>query len=351
MRTRWIVILGAVVVALIITAPTAVGPLIRQITYSSVKKLPNPRYQRGLNVMLYRTTSSAGFQSSMREWENWDITDISLVIPLSQSGPYADNIGAGALTPSDSQIRQAVTALQGAGFRVMLRPILDEKTLTPYGFWRGDIVPSSAAQWFRHYETAIVHYARLAASLHVASYDIGTELVSMEGYTASWDSLITQTKRVYQGRLLYSLNWTDLAVEPWFSSLNQIGLDAYFPLTVPGSPSVPTTTELQTAWHAWLSKLPKLPRPLVITEIGLLPAAGSYKTPYLWTLPHAVYSPTMQANYYIASCAIWAPRTAGLYWWGVSWGTNATGVSLFTPTPPAVAALQNCFQNNPRTTS
>lgn len=349
MRTRWIVILGAVIVALIIAAPTAVGPLIRHLTHSSVKKLPDPRYQRGLNVMLYRTTNDLGYQSSMRQWESWDITDVSLVIPLSQSGPYADNIGSGSLTPSDSQIRQAVTALQGAGFRVMLRPILDETTLTPYGYWRGDIAPRSAAAWFSHYTATIVHFAHLAASLHVASYDIGTELVSMQGYTSSWQSLIAQVKSVYRGRVLYSVNWTDLAVEPWFQSLTQIGLDAYFPLTIPGSPSVPTASELQTAWHAWLTKLPTYPRPLVVTEIGLLPAVGSYRTPYLWTLPHAVYSPDTQSNYYAAACAVWAPRAVGLYWWGVSWGAKSTSVSLFTPTPPAVAALQNCFQNNPRT--
>jgi hypothetical protein len=348
MRGRWIFVLGALVVALIIAAPTAVGPLIRHLTQSHVNKLPDPAYQRGLNVMLYRTTNSIGFESAMREWESWNITDISLVIPLTQPSPWSDAIGAGAITPTDAQIRQAVTALQGAGFRVLLRPILDERTLTPLGYWRGDIQPSSVDGWFSHYQAAIVHYAEVAQALHIASLDIGTELVSVQGDTPQWQALIERVRAVYRGRLLYSVNWTDLTVEPWFSSLNQIGLDAYFPLSVPGSPPVPSVSALEGGWQTWLSKIPAFPKPLVITELGLLPVAGSYKTPYLWTLPHAVYSPTTQANYYAAGCSTWTPRVAGLYWWGVSWGSNTDGPTSFTPTPPAIQALQACFQNSPK---
>jgi hypothetical protein len=347
-RLRWVLVVAVVVVALAIAAPT----VSRHLTHATapveplphVERLADPTYQRGLNVMLYRSSTGVNILPALREWVHWGVTDVALVIPLVQSGPYATNVGPGAITPTDAQIRTAVATLQAAGFRVMLRPLLDEGTLTPDGYWRGDILPSSVTSWFAHYQSTVVRYAALAQSLHVASFDVGSELQSLEPYNTQWLTVIHAVRAVYRGTLVYSVNWSDLNPEPWFQQLNEVGLDAYFPLAVANPAGVPSVAEFEQAWTAWLDRIPLYPRPLVITELGVLPLVGSYRTPYQWDIPDSAYSPATQAQYYQAGCATWVSRAAGIYWWGVTWGNpGQSGPKSFAPTPEAAQVLATCF--------
>ena len=346
MRVRWGFVIAGVAVVLLAAAPIAAGPP----APAHHTKAPTPSqpiassYQQGLNVMLYRTSTGRHVQQSLRQWHAWHITDISLVFPLVQSGPYASDVGPGAITPSMATLRHVVAELQASGFRVMLRPLLDEGSLTPKGFWRGDIAPDSVAAWFASYQKAVVQYAALAQQQHVQAYDIGTELVSLQGYSSEWTNLIAAVRRVYHGQLLYSANWTDLTPESWFALLNEIGIDAYFPLTPANAGTVPSTAQLESAWASWLAKLPTYPRPLVITELGVLPVANSYRAPYLWNLPGSPYSPATQANFYSAGCQAWRPRTVGIYWWGVFWGPpHQYSSTSFAPTPQGADAIRSCF--------
>jgi hypothetical protein len=347
-RIRWVLVVLVVLVALAIAVPTVSRhlphPAAPVVSLPHVERLPHPSYQRGLNVMLYRSSAGIDILPALRQWTHWGVTDVALVIPLTQSGPFATNVGPGAMTPTDAQIRTAVETLETAGFRVMLRPLLDEGTLTTKGYWRGDILPSSIPSWFSHYQAAVVRYAVLAQSLHVAAFDIGSELQSLEPYTVEWVALIHAVRAVYHGTLIYSVNWSDLTVEPWFQQLNEVGLDAYFPLAVANPAGVPSVAEFEQAWTAWLDRLPLYPRPVVITELGVLPLVGSYRAPYQWEIPDSAYSPATQSQYYEAGCDTWTSRAAGIYWWGVTWGSPAQyGPTSFAPTPQAAEVLAACF--------
>jgi len=85
----------------------------------------------------------------------------------------------------------------------------------------------------------------------------------MEQYSSNWTTVINNARSIYSGPLTYSANWSPNGSLggyqniSWWNQLNEVGIDAYFPLT--GSAD-PTEASLQSAWtsqasslHSWLT--------------------------------------------------------------------------------------------------
>src|SRR5262249_7087803 len=102
--------------------------------------------------------------------------------------------------------------------------------------------------------TFIDHYATIAQQHNVDLFSMGCELNDMEQYTTNWNGMISGVRSIYAGPLTYSSNWSVNGLNQggfqkvgFWNQLNEIGIDAYFPL-VSSSNQNPTEAQLQTAW-------------------------------------------------------------------------------------------------------
>ena len=132
------------------------------------------------------------------------------------------------------------------------------------------------------YEDFILNYAKTAEELKADVFCIGTEL---EKFVANrpvyWKSLIQKIKKVYSGELTYAANWDEFKRVPFWSELDFIGIDAYFPLS---DKKTPTVLDFEKGWqpHKELIKSysKEYNKPIVFTEFGYRSVNYTGKEPW-----------------------------------------------------------------------
>jgi glycosyl hydrolase family 113 len=181
---------------------------------------------------------------------------VSLVIPIFQDGPTGSAVYADRQkTPSDARITIFASEAR-RGLTLMLRALLDIGTPQTATDWRGSIHPLDPDQWRQSYSSLMLGYARLAQTDHLAGFDIGSELDSMEPNTAYWQNLVNSTRTVFVGQVTYSSNWAK-SYTVFGSSLDFINIDAYFPLN---RPVTATAQDLAGAWQPWIDRMARIAR-------------------------------------------------------------------------------------------
>lgn len=124
--------------------------------------------------------------------------------------------------------------------------------------------------WENDYRDFILHFAHVADTLQIPLFCIGTELQkTIESRPDFWLGLIDTIRKVYSGKLTYAANWDEYKLVPFWSQLDYIGIDAYFPLSKAETPLV---NELFRAWQDTIRGIEKWQRqfnlPIIFTEIG-----------------------------------------------------------------------------------
>lgn len=163
---------------------------------------------------------------------------------------------------------EAKTARQ-KGLKIMIKP----QIWFHHGYYTGDYTLDTEQNWKaweKNYESFILDYAQLADSVNADMFCIGTELKNfVQERPAFWIGLISKIKKVYSGPLTYAGNWDNFSRIPFWSSLDYIGIDAYFPLSESRTPSV---EELEQGWKPVINEIEqvvrKAKRPVIFTEFG-----------------------------------------------------------------------------------
>jgi hypothetical protein len=269
------------------------------------------------------------------------VNSIGVTFPFYQASPAADSVASGAGTPPDTQLEGLIHTLEGDGFSVMLRPLMDETDLAPQ--WRGSIEPTSPTAWFASYTALISRYAQLATTTHVQALDIGTELYSLEPFTSDWASLISAVRALYPGALTYSVNGNSEAggtlYDGFWKGLDFVSVDAYWDLGVPDSTGV---DGLAQAWQPFLTNMTTAAagQRVVLSEVGVVPQEGEQDHPWE-SLLSGPTDAAFQQTYYQAACQAAAEAgVGGIYWWEVNLGTPGPYDPLGTP---AEQAMADCF--------
>jgi len=229
---------------------------------------------------------------------------------------YADKV----LTPSESSLIHVVQMAHSQGLNVMLKLHVDPKD----GTWRGEIFPANIEAWFENYQGRVLHYIKLAESLGVELFCLGTELRSLSGkaFRDYWERLISAVREIFTGPLVYAANWDEFQTVSFWDLLDYVGIDAYFPLSYTKTPSV---EELLLAWVPWISLIETWQREVgklvIFTEVGYRSIDYAAREPWNWTI-NGSYNPQAQANcYHAVFRAFWGrPWFAGLFFW--NWQTN-----------------------------
>ncbi len=166
-------------------------------------------------------------------------------------------------------IIETVKMAQSLGLKVMLKPHL---WVGGQG-WAGELEYENDSLWTvfeKNYQTYVTSYAKIADSLNVEMYCIGTEIRKSTAQRPSyWLNLIDTVREEYEGLLTYAANWDEYDKVSFWNNLDFIGIDAYFPLSTERNPG---KADLLKAWEKPIEEMKKVSlefqKPVLFTEYG-----------------------------------------------------------------------------------
>ena len=190
-----------------------------------------------------------------------------------------------------------------------------------HGSWPGEVEMTSEADWaawFANYRAYLLAWTKLAAEEGIEGLCLGTELDKTTVRAAEWRALIAEVRTLYPGLLTYAANWDRFESVPFWSELDAIGVNAYFPLSDAARPTLP---ELCEAWKPIRARLAALAqktgRPIVFTEVGYHAVEGACAEPWEWNPGDAPRAPEVQAAAYQALLDTFLGEDwfGGVFWW------------------------------------
>jgi hypothetical protein len=171
--------------------------------------------------------------------------------------------------------REMIDLAHECGFKVMVKP-----HVWVSGHWVGEFDLNSEEDWLlweSDYTKYILTYAKLAQETKAEIFCIGTEYkIATQRRPAFWVQLAKDVKKIYDGSITYASNWDDFEQIKFWSELDYIGVDAYFPLAHGDNPDIELIRE---GWKPVKDRLKKLSdqydRPILLTEYGYQSANGA----------------------------------------------------------------------------
>ena len=190
-------------------------------------------------------------------------------------------------TLSDKYLIKEIRNLKGNGFKVMLKPHIwiGGLTFDPDN-WRNKIDFQNIedrGKWFSSYTNFILSQARIAEQENVEIFVIGTELVELTKHDNDWKDLINKVREIYSGKLTYASEGLNSEKIRFWSELDYIGIDAYFPIA---NKKNTTIKELAEGWNIYEKRIAllsnKFQKKVIFTEIGFKSVEGSAINPWEW---------------------------------------------------------------------
>jgi hypothetical protein len=325
-------------------ASLTTGPIQKSnFTYSGITLTS---YSTGEYSSAAEASSATAQAATGSNWAGVLVTQFQANATATSIAPVAGQ------TPSDADVVAAIGALHAQGLKVMLKPHVDGSD----GSWRGTFQPSNLNAWFASFTTFIDHYATLAQQNNVDMLCFGTEYVDLTvaGNLPYWTNVIKSIRGIYTGPLVYAANAVSIPDEfnqvPFWSQVDVIGLDGYFPLT---NQNDPTIAQLVAAWSnnvngdnvvAAVTNFTNAhsPQPVIFSEIGYRSVAGTNQRPYDYSFSGS-YDPIEQQDCYQAMYEVWnnSGIIQGHFWWAWQVSQPAPGDTEYAPwTKPADTILQ-----------
>jgi len=177
---------------------------------------------------------------------------------------------------------QYIDELRKKKIKIMIKPQI--------WVWRGEftgfIEMTNEADWKileDSYSKFILEYAELAHTVKAELFCIGTELEKfIENRPEYWFALIKKIRTKYKGELTYAANWDEFKRTPFWTDLDYIGVDAYFPVSDSKTPTVEESLEGWKTHKPVIYKMfQKHDKPVLFTEYGYRSVDYSGKTPWI----------------------------------------------------------------------
>jgi len=235
----------------------------------------------------------------------------------------ADSVEPYVGTVPDSVLENEISAARSAGLNVILTPLI--YCAGCLGDFRGVLAPAHPQAFFASYSSFIDHYAELARASGVSTLFVGSEMSTLEPFTAGWLSVIAGVRRQFHGALAYEEDWSVLGQARFLGAVDEIGVSAYFPLDGSASPSLGQLlhdwrSSSMAAWRGrnWVAAVAQLSaryhRPILFGESGYL--SGDYAAAQPFLNYYSTPNEPLQADLYQALLETFE----GYSWWkGVVW--------------------------------
>ncbi len=247
---------------------------------------------------------------------------VAILVTAYQSDHSASQIhNDSARTPTLESVRKALARAGSLGLKVVVKPHVDLDD----GTWRGHINPSDPAAWFASYKQFLGPFASLAESVGAIQFVIGTELAGTIKHADLWNETIRFVRSRFSGEIVYAASWDEAGKVSFWQSVDLVGVDFYFPVTVRTDAG---RFEILSGWQPWLERLPLLykqpGRKMVLTEIGYASIDGAGMRPYAYGGNRAI-DLNEQADLYWAALQATSDQDwiAGMYWW--NWSADGAG--------------------------
>ncbi|MFA5365854.1 MAG: hypothetical protein WC325_11795, partial [Candidatus Bathyarchaeia archaeon] len=303
-----------------------------------------PTFQKGLSYSAWNSNafSTAESDESLRLLTQTNTEWIALCFSWVQSSTTSSDIHLDPTgSPTIASLRHAITAAHNLGLKVMLKPMVEPITREdnlPYPVWRGEIQPSAA--WFESYRVFINYFAEFAQENGVEMFCVGCEYKQTTAETEEWQNVIQGVRERYFGPITYAADWTNYYNIDWWSSVDYVGIDAYFPLSI--FDSDPTATQLQKVWNNYANEIEEwlqtINKPVILTEIGYRSGDGTNMAPSNYWSDMTLDMQEQQDCYQAAFQALWdRDWFYGFYWW--TW--------IHDPTKGGLTDTSHTPQNKP----
>jgi hypothetical protein len=244
-------------------------------------------------------------------------------------------------------IKKCHKTADSMGLKTMIKPQL----WIGHGAYTGHLNFATDEEWLsweEQYLRYILKFAVLADSLKSEMFCIGTELgTSIEHRPKFWDKLIDSVKTVFTGKLTYAANWDDYKKVHFWSKLDYIGVDAYFPLC----DNECSEHQITLAWKRISKDLErfsnKYGKPILFTEFGYPSAAYALNEPWKTEKEPSNYE-IQNLGYQVFFEQVWPSSwLAGIFIW--KWypepNQHRIAPNDFTPQgKPALKSIKEAFK-------
>lgn len=186
-------------------------------------------------------------------------------------------------SPTEAALLQTFQQARVRGLRMMFFPTLNMRDEAENAdWWRGNIAPDDWDLWWKNYTAFNVRLATLAQAGGVEWYSLGTEMASTHRFPDQWRRLAAAVRQVYQGKLVYSVNFDSHDSFTFGDCLDVIGINTYDPIAK--YDDYPSTEQVRDAWWWVVYKARTLTarfqRPVMITEVGYPSVAHAHVGPW-----------------------------------------------------------------------
>lgn len=182
--------------------------------------------------------------------------------------------------------------------------------------WRGEISYGSNegawARFFKDYRSFIVAQARFAEELGAPLFGIGVELDGTV-HRPEWRELIRAVRKVYRGRITYAANWDSFTKVPFWGELDDIGVQAYFPVA---------GTDARESWAPHLAALREVSlrwdRRVIFTEIGYNRTPKAATEPWLEVMDDTPAARELRERLMVGALEVLESNqdlVRGAFWW------------------------------------
>jgi hypothetical protein len=186
-------------------------------------------------------------------------------------------------SPTEAALRRTFRQAKAAQLRIMFFPTInlrDEATNAQW--WRGNIQPRDWDLWWQNYTAFNVELAALAQEGGVEWFSLGTEMASTHAFPDQWRHLAQEVRKVFKGKLTYSVNFDSHDSFTFGDCLDVIGINTYDPIAK--FEAYPSPASVRDAWWWIVNKARTLharfDRPVMITEVGYPSVAGAHVGPW-----------------------------------------------------------------------
>lgn len=233
---------------------------------------------------------------------------------------------------SDDDLRYVIWRAHELGLKVMLKPHIDLTSEANSSDGRFNINFGSDealwSQWFASYTRFIAHYAALAQESGTDYFVVGTELAGTSQRADQWREVVQQVKMIYNGPLTYAaLTYFEPLQITWWDALDEIGIDAYYAVTLSNRA---TPAQMKLGWTPIVAVLGWLSghwnKPIVLTEIGYMSVDGTNVLPGDWSIQGDIDGEE-QADAYQAVFEVFQGHAwwKGVFWWSLDTDPNQGG--------------------------
>ena len=279
---------------------------------------------KGMTQAGYTTNvfNTAAVRNSIIHLRSDGVNWLAIQVAWYQTNNSSTVIAPNAKTPTDASVTRLIQLAHQEGMRVFLNPFVN--SMVGSG-WQALFHPRSVSAWFSSFDHYLAHYAALAQTDHADLFAIGDEFDSLDhvpAYEPYWVKAIKTARHYYHGPITYGANYPNYQSVTFWKLVDDVGIDAYFPLSQALNPTV---AQLAQAWNLEANKIENWRRRaglahkgFLVTELGYPSENGAAAMPGAWFPDQPVNLALQQKLYSATFKTLWQrPWVKGImwFWW------------------------------------